>query len=73
MAAFLKVNQVPRNMRPWAETALKSGWTITVRRGGHLCWRSPDGVHTVFTPSTTGYPRALANTRATLRRAGLNV
>lgn len=70
--AVLSAHQVPRDMRSWAETALKAGWVITVRRGGHLCWRAPDG-GVVFTPSTSSYPRSLANSRSLLRRHGLRI
>lgn len=72
MATSLSAHDVPRNLRPWAETALKAGWTITIRKGGHLCWRAPGG-GVVFTSTTTRYPRALANSRSHLRRLGLDI
>jgi hypothetical protein len=54
-------------------TAVRRGWTITRTSSGHLKWRAPDGSVATVTPSTPGEGRAIANTRADLRRAGLDI
>lgn len=58
--------------RELCRAAVEQGWTVTVRRTGHLKWQPPAG-RPVFTASTPGEPREYLNTRAKLRRAGLKV
>ena len=62
--------KLPEAYRGLAKTARKSGWLITRRPGGHLCWRSPSG-EVVITSATPGGPRSLRNALAELRRHGL--
>ncbi len=54
-------------------TARKAGWSVQKRHGGHLCWRPPGRGAQVFSASSPSDWRNLANVRASLRRAGLNV
>ena len=63
--------RIPRELRPLARYACKAGWHISVTRGGHLRWRSPDG-ELVFTARTPSDRRNRLNVRAELRRAGLD-
>ena len=59
-----------KEVREYRRIAERQGWTVAKTRGGHLKFTSPTG-RVVFTPSTPGGGRALANMRAELRRAGL--
>ncbi len=56
----------------WMRQAHKAGWRIRSTGRGHLRWINPAG-QSVFTPSPPGKGRAMANTRAQLRRAGLRI
>jgi hypothetical protein len=53
--------------------AVHQGWSVEQRRGGHLCWRPPGRGAQVFSASSPSDWRNLANLKASLRRAGLNV
>ncbi len=53
--------------------ARKAGWSVQKRRGGHLCWRRPDGDGLIFSASTPSDCRAAANIKASLYRAGLDI
>lgn len=63
--------QVPEELRTAARAAVNDGWTITVRRSGHIAWKSPQG-RTVCTSSTSSDSRTTKNELTRLRRAGLN-
>jgi len=54
-------------------TAQRQGWSVQVRRGGHLAWKSPSGDGVVFSASSPSDWRNLANVRASLRRHGLDM
>lgn len=59
-------------IKNWKRRARQSGWRI-VHRAAHERWYSPDG-ETIATISTTHLsPASIRNTRAVLRRGGLNV
>jgi hypothetical protein len=53
--------------------AVHQGWSVEQRPGGHLCWRPPGRGVQVFSASSPSDWRNLANLKASLRRAGLNV
>lgn len=56
----------------WARLAVQRGWTVRI--GSHMKWYRPDGTLACVTPSSpTGYGRSLENSRANLRRAGLDI
>lgn len=60
-------------MRQIAEKAIAQGWTVDLTNGGHLRFVSPAGSK-VFAPSTPrGGRRSTANTKADLKRAGLEL
>ena len=52
--------------------AQRQGWSVQLRRGGHLAWKSPSGDGVVFSASSPSDWRANQNLRACLRRAGLH-
>jgi len=53
--------------------AVRQGWSVQQRPGGHLCWRSPGGGVQVFSASSRSDWRNLANIKASLRRHGLDM
>lgn len=54
--------------------ATRNGWEVKTRRAGHLAWVSPDKSQPlIFSPSTPGGGRAIANLKSQLRAAGLPV
>lgn len=63
--------QVPEELRTAARAAVADGWTITVRRSGHIAWQPPRG-RAVCTSATPSDHRTTRNELARLRRAGLN-
>lgn len=62
-----------REMNDLRRRAERQGWTIELRRSGHLKWVPPAGGPFVFSPSTPSDVRGIRNTRAELRRHGLEV
>ena len=62
--------KLPEAYRALAKAARKAGWQISFTGGGHVCWRSPEGV-AVFAPATPGDRRSLRNVESKLRHAGL--
>jgi len=52
-------------------TAQRQGWSVQLRRGGHLAWKSPSGDGVVFSASSPSDWRAMPNLKSSLRRAGL--
>lgn len=56
-----------REMRELVKEAAKDGWTVTLRKGGHLKFEHPEAA-CVFASSTPSDHRSVANTRAQLRR-----
>lgn len=62
--------QAPEELRTAARAAVADGWTITVRRSGHIAWQPSRG-RAVCT-SATAADRTTKNELARLRRAGLN-
>jgi len=61
---------VPRDMRPFAQSAIRNGWEITQTSRCHYRWTSPQGA-VVVTSGTPGSHRAVRNVRAQLRALGL--
>jgi hypothetical protein len=59
-----------KDLRRLAAEAQRQGWSVEKTGGGHLKWVAPSGAR-VYTASTPSDPRAFANVRAMLRRAGL--
>jgi predicted RNA binding protein YcfA (HicA-like mRNA interferase family) len=59
-----------KDMNVLIKAAESQGWTVTYRGSGHYRFKSPSGA-VVFTSSTPGGGRALANTKALLKRNGL--
>jgi len=53
--------------------AVRQGWSVQQRSGGHLCWRAPGRGAQVFSASSPSDWRAQANLKAILRRAGLDI
>lgn len=53
------------------ELAREQGWTVESTKKGHITFLSPDGRHRIVCGSTESDHRAVRNTRARLRRAGL--
>ncbi len=53
--------------------AVRQGWSVQQRPGGHLCWRAPGRGAQVFSASSPSDWRAQANLKAILRRAGLDI
>lgn len=53
-----------------ADAARAAGWEITRTRGGHFRWQPPEGPP-IFVASTPSDWRAISNTRAMLKRAGV--
>lgn len=65
-----------RQIEEWVREARRQGWDVErgAARTGHWKWRRPDGSLVATTPSTPGGGnRSLANVRAKLRRAGLDI
>lgn len=62
--------KVPREYRRWQEMAQQQGWTISMTGGGHLVWRSPQGVK-VFSASSPSDRRAMQNVKRDLKRYGM--
>jgi hypothetical protein len=66
--------KLPRGMKkewkPLANVALEQGWTISLTRGNHYSWRSPQGEQ-VFSPSTASDFHSIDRVILKLRRAGL--
>ena len=52
-----------------AKQAEKQGWIVTKTNGGHLKWRSPNGV-ALFSAYSSGDTRSVKNFRSQLRMAG---
>ncbi len=64
--------KIPEPLRKMAAAAKRQHWTITYTVSGHLRWQPPSGM-AVYTPSTPGGGRSIANCLARLRRAGLRL
>lgn len=65
--------RVDREMRPLVVAATEQGWEVEKTNGGHLRFRSPTG-DIVFSPSTPRRGlRSVENTKAELRRKGLDL
>lgn len=47
------------------------GWRVERTRNGHITFLSPDGQHRIVCGGTESDHRAVRNTRARIRRAGL--
>jgi len=60
-----------RLIKDWIRVARCAGWTVKLR-GGHFLFFPPAG-QMVSAPGTPGGGRSIQNTRAKLRRAGLNI
>lgn len=58
-----------RDLKDLISEARAQGWTVTICGSGHLKFVSP-AKQTVFTSSTPGDYRVVANMRAHLRRLG---
>lgn len=66
------MNDSKKLLQLWVRLAKRQSWTVTPTQGGHLRWVAPGG-QSVWTPSTPGEGRSLANTRARLERQGLTL
>lgn len=66
------MRSVPREFRPLVKAACAAGWRIS-RRNAHLWLWAPYERTTVSVPCSPSDGRAVKNTRAELRRAGVNV
>jgi hypothetical protein len=62
--------KIPRDQRPLARQARGQGWSLHLRRNGHILWRSPEGT-LVFSASTPSDWRTIHRLRSELRRHGL--
>lgn len=61
-------------IKQWERQAIRQGWRIERRVGrGHDKWWPPDAPTPVSIASSPGRGRSMANTRAQLRRAGLDI
>lgn len=60
-------------LKPLIKAAKAQGWTVEIRRGGHLCWKSPNGGTPYFSSSTPGDHRAVTNIRKHLQNLGLQI
>ena len=60
-----------RELRDLIRLAETAGWTVEQTRNSHLRFLSPDGEHIIVCGTTESDHRAIRNTRARLRRAGL--
>lgn len=63
---------VPKDYRPLVKAAKKAGWILRPKKR-HLLLESPDGATLVGFPGTPSDHRSLLNTRAELRRAGVDI
>ena len=62
--------KIPKEYMPIWRKARDQGWDVSMTRGGHLCWTSPDGSK-VFCPSTPSDHRSLHNVIRKLKYKGL--
>lgn len=60
-------------LRPLYDAAKAAGWRIELTGGDHVRWYPPDGGRPVVSALTPSDHRAAKNTRAYLRRSGLDV
>ncbi len=72
MARRLGADKEVERVRRIAE---KAGWEVTITRGNHIRWRSPDGKSTVISGLTgsMGANAGWVKAKSQLRRAGLAV
>lgn len=59
-------------LRKYTKAARKAGWRVE-QRNGHIKCYSPDGKTLIVMPTTSKSLRGYMNTRASFRRAGLEV
>ena len=64
--------RVPAPLRAQARRARAAGWQITRTRSGHYRWQHPDGTVVITGSTPNGGKRSIRNSRAQLRKAGLN-
>jgi hypothetical protein len=64
--------RVPASLCTAARKARKSGWVLTRTGSGHIRWRGPDGAIVITSSTPGGGNRSIRNSRAQLKRAGLN-
>lgn len=62
-----------KEMKALLKAAEEQGWTVRFTGSGHYQWKAPDGQTIIVTPSTPSDHRSMSNTRAQLKRAGLNL
>ena len=62
-----------KDMRKLAKACTANGWRVEPTRGGHVRLLSPDGEHLIIAEATPSDRRSLSNTKARLRRAGLEL
>ena len=60
-----------KDIRRLANLAEAQGWTVTMRRAGHIRFQSPSG-GLVFSSATPSDNRSTKNLTAQLRRLGLD-
>lgn len=61
-----------KRLKELVREAERQGWTVEIRRSGHLKWTAPNG-DMVFSPSTPSDYRGLKNLTRDLRHRGLSV
>lgn len=69
--AMTRAVKVPKDMRSLARRARQQGWEITRTNGGHLRWRSPNGVVVIMGSTPNGGKHSDKNAYAAFKREGL--
>lgn len=69
----LLANDLPKDFRLLARTALGQDWTIRRTGGAHYQWLSPDGLSIVTTSNSASDRRALKNAERMLVNRGLKL
>lgn len=65
--------RIPEPLRALHRAAKRADWHVTRTGSGHLRWAPPDGQPIIITSSTpNGGKRGIRNSRAQLRKAGLD-
>jgi predicted RNA binding protein YcfA (HicA-like mRNA interferase family) len=58
-----------KDIKQLIKKAEKQGWIVSLSKGGHLRWKSPDG-KMLFCSATPGDVRMIKNHEAEMRRNG---
>ena len=62
---------LPKEIKEVVRHALRSGWSVEVRRSNHLKWTAPDGRTVYFSSGTPSDYRMIRNLRRDLMARGL--